>query len=307
MSEYVDFHFSQFLHVDHIICNMQSTTVEGAFRELLERVVKDYPEIIIDDVIKSLLDRESILSTVIAPEFAVPHARLESLSQMVIAFGTSHEGIDFSVPEMPPVKVIAIILSPKNQPSVYLQVLAGLAQSFQASSTIQELANCQTTEEIIKFCYQNHLKLATCIKAKNIVNKKCITLTESDSLRTAIQAFVSNNVYDIPLIDEEKDIRGVISIDDILKFALPDHLLWMKDLTPIQNFEPLGDILKNDIETKLADIVNSNYVSVDENVPAIELAKIFCTNKVRQIIITTNNKFLGVVTLKDILLQLFWA
>jgi len=307
MPEYLNVHFSNYLNANHIICNMKSTTAKEAYHELLSRVQQNYKNIDVDSLTEFLIAKDNIYSSIVKPELAVPHSRIEGLNNVVIAFGTSQEGIDFQVEGIPPVKVILLILSPKNQPSIYLQVLAGLIQKFQSPELFQKLIQFQTTEDIIKFFYHTPLQIAQYLKVKNIVDRNAVTLTESDSLKTAIHAFVSKNIYDIPIIDEDKDIRGVVSIEDILKYSLPVHLLWMKDLRPIQNFEPVGDILRSDMDTNLADVMRTTYTTIDENVPAIQLAKIFCMNPIRQIIVTSKDKYVGVVTLNNLLLQLFWA
>jgi len=81
----------------------------------------------------------------------------------------------------------------------------------------------------------------------------------------------------------------------------------MDDLSPIQHFQPFAETLKNDTETKIADFMQEQFISVDKSVPAIQLAKIFLMNNIRQIIVTSEGKLAGVVNINGFITKLFWA
>jgi CBS domain-containing protein len=139
------------------------------------------------------------------------------------------------------------------------------------------------------------------------MNRNPVTLDEGDTLAHAIQAFCSNRVMDIPIVDEDGDLRGVIAIEDLLGQSLPQHLLWMEDLSPIENFEPFAELLRKDSETKVADFMHDTFVAIPPEMPAIQLAKIFLMQKVRQVQVIDGQKFLGVVNLDSFSSQIFWA
>ena len=133
------------------------------------------------------------------------------------------------------------------------------------------------------------------------------TLLESDHLGTAINIFCERRVYDIPVVDEQGDVRGVVSLEDLLRLSLPEHLLWMNDLTPIIQFEPFADLLRKEREMHLADFMREEYVKVSPDVPAIQLAKMFIMEKTRQILVMEGRRLAGVVNLHGFISKLFWA
>jgi len=88
---------------------------------------------------------------------------------------------------------------------------------------------------------------------------------------------------------------------------LPEHLLWLEDLSPIYQLQPFSDMLKTADETKVADIMREEFISAHIADPAVKLAKIFLTeNLSRLMIIDDDGKPAGVVTLKDFSAKLFW-
>ena len=108
------------------------------------------------------------------------------------------------------------------------------------------------------------------------------------------------------VLDHEGDLRGVLALTDLLKYSLPEHLLWMDDLSPINRFQPFMDMLRSAPDTRVADVMREDFLTVEKNVPAIQLAKLFTMHQLRQLVITDRGRFAGVVELKAFCAQLFW-
>jgi len=141
----------------------------------------------------------------------------------------------------------------------------------------------------------------------HVMDPRPVTLLESDFLGTAIQVFCEKKVSDIPVVDEQGDLRGVISLEDLLRMSLPEHLLWMNDLTPIIQFEPFADLLLKQRDVRLADCMREKYVSVEPTVPAVQLAKTFIIERTRHILVLDKRRLLGTVQLHSLISKLFWA
>jgi CBS-domain-containing membrane protein len=145
------------------------------------------------------------------------------------------------------------------------------------------------------------------LTAADVMNADPVTLLESDTLSRAITVLCSQQMLDVPVIDEDGDLRGIIGMEDLLRQSLPQHLLWMEDLSPILRFEPFAEMIKKDNETKLADFMREDFVSVPPETPAVQLAKIFLMRPVRQIQVLNGHRLLGVVNLDGFSTKLFWA
>ncbi len=111
---------------------------------------------------------------------------------------------------------------------------------------------------------------------------------------------------ELVVLDRDGDLRGVLALTDLLKYSLPEHLLWMNDLSPINRFQPFSEVLRNAGETKVADVMREEFISVEKSVPAIQLAKLFTMHQLRQLVITDGGRFAGVVELKAFCAKLFW-
>ena len=59
----------------------------------------------------------------------------------------------------------------------------------------------------------------------------------------------------------------VVSAGALLKVCLPDYLLWMSDLSPLLNFEPFTEVLRNEQSTWLSDILVREFATVQMKAP----------------------------------------
>jgi CBS domain-containing protein len=75
----------------------------------------------------------------------------------------------------------------------------------------------------------------------------------------------------------------------------------MEDLSPILNFEPFAEILRKESNTWLAEIMTSEYATVSEASPAIQVAKEITRRNATHAYVIRGRKLVGVVSLEGFL------
>ena len=290
-----------------IACNLPARTRDEALAALLRLLKDDAPDLNPQSMLNDLIAREALAPTVVYPGIAVPHLRLKGLPRLLLAVGTSVPGIVFNGDAQHPVHAIFLVLTPKSAPDAYLQFLAGLSKKLLALKDVRLIAGCTSPDELCAMLTSGKDDFPPFVSAMHMMDPNPATLLESDHLGTAIDTFCTRRLYDIPVVDEQGDVRGVVALEDLLRLSLPEHLLWMNDLTPIIQFEPFADLLRKDREMKLADFMREEYVKVSPDVPAIQLAKMFLMEKTRQILVMEGRHLAGVVNLHSFISKLFWA
>lgn len=298
---------ADYLEEDCILCGLEIETRDSAIDQLVGRLHRKLDGFDPEAAREAVLERERQSPTVLAEGLALPHARLAGLAKPVLALATSHAGIDFEAVGEEPVHVIVLILTPKDDPGAYLRLMASLSKRLAEPHMIKRLMAATDARVAHGILTEGSEQLEVMLNASNVMSSNPVTLDESDTLAVAIQAFCGDRVMDIPIVDSDGDLRGVIAIEDLLGQSLPQHLLWMEDLSPIENFEPFAELLRKDSETKIADFMHDKYVAVPPDMPAIQLAKIFLMQQVRQIQVVDGSRFLGVVNLDGFSSQIFWA
>lgn len=141
---------SDYLKRDCIAVNMASDSKEEVIRELAELQFKVHPELNREETMKGLFEREDLLTTGIGKGIAIPHARVGSCSEICVSFGLLSEGLDFNSLDEQPVRIVLLILFPKDQVNLQLRFLARVSRLLQHASLHDDLYRCETAEDVVR-------------------------------------------------------------------------------------------------------------------------------------------------------------
>jgi len=93
-------------------------------------------------VVRSLLHREQIGSTAMGQGVAIPHARIDTLDQIRVAYLRLAAPIEFGAPDGKPVGDVLVILVPKAATEVHLRILGEASQMFSDAQFREQLQAC---------------------------------------------------------------------------------------------------------------------------------------------------------------------
>lgn len=295
--------FSDFLQLNNVMCGVSDSDGKVVLDKLIELLKRHFPELDIDYTRREIESREALFPTMVAPFLAIPHARIPGLKEPLAAIACIPGGCEFGGAGI--AKVMILLLTPVDNPNLHIQLLSALAMEFKDAGTITKVANVSSAGELLD-CFASTV-VPDYLKASDLMEKFPDVLQETDSVLAAVKKFAVTRSEELPVIDNTGDLRGVLSLADLLKYSLPDHLLWLQDLAPIYRLQPFSDMLKTADETKVADVMREEFIKAEINDPAVKLAKIFIVNKLEQLIIVDElGKPAGVVTLKNFSAKLFW-
>ena len=298
-------HFYELLPLNNIVCSSTVSSRDRLLDEILKLLKRHHPALDLDEAVSEVTAREALFPTVVAPGLAVPHARMHGLTTPLLALVCTPGGVDFRS-ELGDVKVTILLLTPVEEPNLHLQMLAEIAKTFSDPAMIDRVVECATPEQVLKAFDSNGQDIEQCLTAGDLIDTPSAILHETDSLSEAIRAFATTKSSELVVLDREGDLRGVLSLGDLLKYCLPEHLLWMDNLSPIDHFQPFADVLKSSGDAKVADLMRTEFTAVEKTAPAIQLAKLFTISQLHQLVITDNGRFVGVVEIKKFCARLFW-
>ena len=99
-------------------------------------------------LVAALSRREQLGSTGLGEGVAIPHARVEGLAKIQIAYLRLKTPIPFDAPDAKPVYDILVILVPKQATEEHLQILAETTQIFSDSKFRERLHSCRHAMEV---------------------------------------------------------------------------------------------------------------------------------------------------------------
>ena len=109
--------------------------------------------------------------------------------------------------------------------------------------------------------------------------RKCFTLTEVDTIKTASQNLHEKKIGSMPILDKSGKVIGIISERDLSQFIYTERF---------------------NINLSVTKIMSTNLVSCDLNTSVTELMDIMTNKKIRHILIIEDRKLLGIVSIGDV-------
>lgn len=107
-------------------------------------------------VATGLSRREQVGSTGLGEGIAIPHARVEDLSRIQLAYLRLKQPIPYDAPDGRPVSDVMVILVPKRATDEHLQILAEIAQIFGDRRFRERLHACRHPLEV-KSLFESHI------------------------------------------------------------------------------------------------------------------------------------------------------
>lgn len=130
------------------VMDVKSADRFEAIVELIEKSFENKIFLAKNEIKEKIIKREKSFSTAIGHQVAIPHARVEGLKKPVIVVGKSEGGINFPSPDNKPVKLIFMILTPYNDPSIQLNILSKISRLISNLTLRKKLLNAKNPEKV---------------------------------------------------------------------------------------------------------------------------------------------------------------
>lgn len=130
------------------VIDLKGQTKDEVLREMVDVLAKR-PEITDpSDFLKCILEREKLISTGIGIGLAMPHVKIASVSDFVLAIGRSTAGIDFDSLDGHPVHIVAMIGASDRQSGEFLKVLAKLVLKLKDKALRHKVLQTSSLDEV---------------------------------------------------------------------------------------------------------------------------------------------------------------
>lgn len=77
---------------------------------------------------EALMEREQLGTTGIGDGVAIPHGKIERLSDIILVVGRSRDGVDFEALDFKPCRIFFLVLAPEQAAGMHLRVLAHISR-----------------------------------------------------------------------------------------------------------------------------------------------------------------------------------
>jgi len=96
-------------------------------------------DVTVGQILAALEEREKLGSTGFGKGIAIPHCRLDSISDFVVGMITVPDGVDFEALDGRKVNLIVFIIAPKAEPNKHIKLLSAISQTLLIPGSVNEL------------------------------------------------------------------------------------------------------------------------------------------------------------------------
>jgi PTS system fructose-specific IIA component/PTS system nitrogen regulatory IIA component len=141
---------SEFVVRDAIVPDLQSSSKEGAIREMVQSLQQAglFAECPTDEIVRSIMRREQLGSTGIGRNIAIPHAKHAGVDKLIGTIALSKAGVPFDSIDGQAVHVLVLLISPQDRPGDHLRALENVVRSMRNEQFVQELRQAKSKDEV---------------------------------------------------------------------------------------------------------------------------------------------------------------
>ena len=143
-----------FLDKEAISTDLKSEDKEGVISELVDMLAQVGKVKNKKKMVRILLERESLGSTGIGQNIAIPHGKSPDIKEMTAALGISKRGVNFDALDGEPVYIFFLLLAPANSAGPHLKALARISRLLKDKYFRDSLRNATDKQTVIKIIKQ---------------------------------------------------------------------------------------------------------------------------------------------------------
>ncbi|MEW6193950.1 MAG: PTS sugar transporter subunit IIA [Bacteroidota bacterium] len=136
------------LSKEKIIPSMQGKNKIDVINELIDLFKYDDKVINVEILREAVHDREKIMSTGVGKGFAIPHAKTNTVNEIIAAFGKLDVPIDFQALDGQPVNLVFLLVGKENLVGPHIKLLSRISRMMNKEEFRESLLNAKTSEEI---------------------------------------------------------------------------------------------------------------------------------------------------------------
>jgi PTS system nitrogen regulatory IIA component len=142
---------NDFLTSDRVLLDVRVRDKRQLISEIARQFARLVPNLDAETVERALLLREELGSTGLGAGFALPHARIEGLTDYLGLFLRLAKPIDFNAIDSKPVQLVFVLLIPSETAVSHVAALAAISRKFRDVSLVTKILHVKTPVETFGF------------------------------------------------------------------------------------------------------------------------------------------------------------
>ncbi len=143
-----------------IINELKAKDRDGALREMVNFLQEKQKINNASELLEKLIQRENLGSTAVGEGVAIPHCKIAGLNNPILVLALSKKGVSFGSADGKPTSIFFLLISPSDNPSLNLQILAAIAQLIRkAASLPKKILAAKSSRRILEIIREEEEKI----------------------------------------------------------------------------------------------------------------------------------------------------
>lgn len=294
---------SSILNEDLIFCGIAGEDRETIYKNMLKKVAENISlPIDIEQSCQDVMKREDDVRLPYEKGIALPHLRKPLYDDLYIAVAILPAPVQIKDNDADPCQVVFFSLISEKTSDTYLKSIAAIARFAMTEGSIAKLATCQTPAEVFAVLDEMNVVLKKEITAEDIMARDYPSIDIDGSISDALDIFTRENKIELPVLDQDGKLAGVLRAPDIIHKSIPEYIMMMDNLNFLTSFEPFEVLLKKEQNLMVKEFISEPKAVTPPSQPLIQFTVTLVKGKTRNVfVVDDNNKLLGVITMQEIL------
>ncbi len=190
------------------------------------RLAKENPvlsEVDEELIFSELQKREELGSTGFGSGIAIPHCRLEVISDFVMGIMTVLDGVDFDAMDGEPVKLVVFVIAPESEANAYIRLLSVISQMLRISGAVDEIIS-QHTPETVRESFLRHKHEH--VETKGHENKRLfhVVIQDEDIFHQILEVFEAVETSSVIVMDAKNTREYLVRTPLFASLLSDSHL-----------------------------------------------------------------------------------
>lgn len=280
---------------EHIVVPLAAHTLREALDLLAARLEKG-GAVRDPAALRRVLDTHRTRDVVqIGTRAVLPHYRTEAVDRLVVAFGIAAQPLIIDGGQSKSVQIVVLVLAPATAATLYLQTLAALARLFHKDAFTSRLVQAKSADEVLQIAELADLKIQPRLTVRDLMIRGADHVGVDQPVRDAVDIMVRKRVRALPVVNDEREVVGIVSEWDVMRALLPQIPRAGGEEEAPPETQPL----------RVKDVMTRSVLCISEDMGLVEAANMMINKDVEQFPVVSEGKFSGLLSRSDIIRKLF--
>ncbi len=248
---------------------------------------------------KSVLQRESEVSTAMGGGIAIPHARIDGYDDILLSIGILKEPIECEMADMRSkdmVRIFFMITAETLKSKVILKIMSSITKiALKERDLLEQLINAKNSHEIFKLLDNINVKIENKITADDVMDPTIRPANPSDTLDNIARRLITEQKPGFPVVGNNGEFLGEMTERELISYGMPNYTSVMDNLDFFTIGEPFEEYLKNEKTTTIETLYRKEAITVDRKTPIMEICLLMVNKGYTRIYVVEKDKYYGTI------------